>query len=85
MNWNNLFEKILIVYFVISIAIEILEVVFYFTPSKEDDVIIHKVKEYWTKISKYALILSIRTPVTTLLQIVLTILTSVVDFIKRKK
>jgi len=82
---NDLFEKILIAYLMISILIEVLEVVFYLTPSKEDDAIIRKVKEYWTKISKCALILSIRTPVTTLLQIVLTILTYVVDLIERKK
>ena len=81
---NTILEKIVIFYFMLSIIIEILDLIFYFTFSKEDDKIFSKIENYWSKISKVVLLLSIRTPITILLLIILSVLTNIVDFIKRK-
>jgi hypothetical protein len=81
---NSVLENILIAYFIVSILIEVFDLICFFTPSTEDDKVVSKIKEYWGNISKVALFVSIRTPITLFLMIMLSVLTNIVAFIKRR-
>jgi hypothetical protein len=82
--WGDMLEKLVIVYFVISIVLEVLEIIFMFTPSKEDDRIIAKVQGWWSVSRKYFLLASVRTPVARVFTLIFNTLTCIKQFIKSK-
>jgi hypothetical protein len=61
-------------YLGISILIELLHILFLFTPSKRDDLWIENVKAKWLLVSKYIKWMSIKTPVSAVLTKSLTML-----------
>lgn len=84
MDWGAWGEKAVVVYFSLSILLEVLDIVFKFTPSKEDDRIIASVKGWWSLARRYFLLLSIRTPVAVILLTIDTIIGFVNKFIRAK-
>ena len=84
MDWGAWGEKAVVVYFSLSILLEVLDIVFKFTPSKEDDRIIAFVKGWWSLARRYFLLLSIRTPVAAILLIIDTIIGFVNKFIRAR-
>ena len=72
-------------YLGISIIIEILHIMFLFTPSKRDDAWIEKVKEKWSHASSYLSWLSVRTPASVALNKALGMLGQARDDIAKKK
>lgn len=81
-------EQIAIGYLVITIVLEILDIIFFFTPSPNDDLLIEKVKHFWFKFSKYFLFFSARTPIIfifSILVLVLEELSTVIKNIFKKK
>jgi len=51
-----------VVYIGVSILIELLQILCYYTPSKDDDAFIEKVKAKWTHAHKYLAWISVKTP-----------------------
>jgi hypothetical protein len=73
------------VYLGISIVIEILHILFLFTPSKRDDAFIEQLKVKWESVSRYVSWLSIKTPTSAMLQKVLNMLGYLRDDLDKMK
>lgn len=82
--WGDMLEKLVIVYFGVSIVLEVLEIIFMFTPSREDDRIIAKVQGWWSVVRKYFLLASVRTPIARLFSIIFNTLSGIKKFLKTK-
>lgn len=85
MTWDDIADKIILGYFIISIVIEIIDLICFFTPSTEDDKIIHSIKTFWEKTSKYFLMLSIKTPITMLFSYITIVVSTMVKYIEENK
>lgn len=77
------FEAILFIsYFTVSILIEILDLIFYFTPNKEDDKLIAQIKKLWYKYRTYVFLLNVRQPIKLLLTLIYTLVIILKELIK---
>lgn len=72
-------------YLGISILIELLHILFLFTPTKKDDRWIENVKAKWLLVSKYIKWMSIKTPVSAILTKSLTMLNCIREDISKIK
>ena len=77
-------DKFLIGYLLITLLLEILDIIFFFTPSPNDELILEKVKGFWFNFGKYFLFFSARTPILLLFSFGVTILEFIDAFIKKK-
>ena len=77
-------DNVILAYLAVSLLIEILDIVFFFTPTKEDDLLITKIKGFWLRVNKFFLALSVRTPVTLVLYFLVTFLSEIGLFIKNR-
>jgi hypothetical protein len=75
-------EILVIAYFSVSIVLEVIDLIFFFTPTQEDDKLIEKVKGFWYEYKKYIFLLNIRLPITLVFSISHTLLTIIINFIK---
>jgi len=75
-------EILIIAYFSISIVIEVIDLVFFFTPTHEDDKLIEKIKGFWNEYKKYIFVLNIRLPITLMFYMAHILITTLIIFIK---
>lgn len=83
MQWETIAEWFIVVYFSVSIILEILALIFYYTPSPEDDKWIARVKGIWNVVRKFFLLVSIRTPLTVLLSVLYTAVLFAIELVKK--
>jgi hypothetical protein len=77
-------EILVIAYFSVSIVLEVIDLIFFFTPTQEDDKIIEKIKGFWYDYKEYIFLLNIRLPITLVFSMAHTLITMLISFIKYK-